>query len=287
MTNPPNPPTPTHAPGRSYPEPDRASGPPPVPEFERIKADLGPTRISPRDLALGLRLGTIKVADFTGRPDTQEMIASWLDDGSAAGKRGKYDPMKVYTTSTNRHDHRTQMRVNMPPDMLRAITMLASMVPQFGSPAGVVRDAIVHSLQHWAQRLDGFIDAEVVNAINFTTMNTVLASMKEAIEERRRVVSEIDELLDTAMKDGDHASVEVICDIQEAMAEHTAEPNRTRMLETVARGRGWLVEWRKQEAKRIAREKVERIKAEAQERAWLEQDARGEMEEGIAEMLDA
>lgn len=266
---------PTHTPGRAYPEPDRGSGPPPVPEFERIKADLGPTRISPRDLALGLRLGSIKIVDFTGQPDAQEMIASWLDDGAAGGgRKGKYDPMKVYTTSTNRHDHRTQMRVNMPPDMLRAINMLASMVPQFGSPAGVVRDAVVHSLQHWAQRLDGFIDAEVVGAINFATMNTVLATMKESIEERRRMVSEIDDLLDAAMKDGDAKSVEVICDIQEALAEQTDEPNATRMRETVGRGRTWLVEWRKAEAKKLAMEKVAKIKAEAQEHAWLEQDAR-------------
>lgn len=278
----------THRPGQQYPEPDVGRRTP-VPDMGDIKAKLGPSRMSLRDLALGLQLGTVRMVDLTGQPDDPDtFLDQWLDRGTVAGggSGGRYDPMKVYTSSTNRHDHRDQIRLNMPPDMLRAVRMIVGMVPQFGSEQGFMRDAILHSLQHWAKRLDGFIDVEVVNSINFATMNSVIGAMRDTLEERRRVIAEVDELLDMAIRDGDAGTVDLICDVHEVIAGQTPEPNRSKMLETVARGRRWVGEWRKQEAVRIAKEKIAAKEREAREAEWIAREAGEEMLAELDGMLD-
>ena len=255
----------------SYPEPRVVRGSAPVPELGEIKSTLGPSHISLRDLALGLQTGMVQIVDLTGdADDPTTWLDRYVDDGAkTGGSKGRYDPLAVYTSSTNRHDHRTQMRLNLSPDMMRAIKLIVGMVPQFGTDGGFVRDAIVHSLQWWAKRLDGFADAEVAGAVNFATMNAVIGSMREALEERKRVVGEVDELIDMAIADGDAGIVEMICDVHEVIAQGMADPGRGRVLESVKKGRGWAGEARRREAKRLVEEKIAKKREEEREAKWM------------------
>jgi hypothetical protein len=276
MTNQPNRP-PAHQPGRQRPEPKKHGGPAPLPDMDHLAGRLGPTRMSLRDLALGLQLGTIQLADYTGRPDDPEsFLNQWLDDGQGQEKKGGYDPLKVYTSSTNKHDHRTQIRLNLSHPMLSAIRTIVGIVPQFGSEGAFVRDAILHSLHHWVARLDGFIDEEARRDVTLASAHAILLSMQDDVDNRRLIMDGVDQLIEDSMRDGDVARVEQTCDIYEVIADNAPDGVATKMRERIGMARRWVADERRAATVRAAKERAEKMRREKDEQRWMEREAAGD-----------
>lgn len=264
-------------------QPTRHAGPTPIPDVTDIRSRFGPTHISPRDLAWGLRAGTIKIVDVTGDPnDPDTLIDGWLnDEDTKTGGKGKwsYDPMKVYTASVNRHDHSTTLRLKLSPELLRAARMMSEMVPEFGSVQGFIRDAILHSLHHWVARMDEFVDEGVARSLDMMTVQIIAASLREKLDGQREMFVQAEEIISAGIEQEDIDAVEMACDVYEAMAGHMPELHRERMLEIVGRGRGWLRDAKKRELVKKAKAKVEREKAAREREREMTWEGKGEIGE--------
>lgn len=267
-------------------QPTRHTGATPVPDVTEIRSRFGPTHISPRDLAWGLRTGTIKIVDVTGDPhDPDTLIDGWLEDDDAKGVGGKgkgkwsYDPLKVYTASVNRHDHSTTLRLKLSPELLRAARMMSEMVPEFGSVHGFIRDAILHSLHHWVARMDEFVDEGEARSLDMMTVQMIAASLQERMESQREMFVQAEEIIGAGIEQEDIDAVEMACDVYEAMSSHMPELHRERMMEVVGRGRGWLRDAKKRELVKKAKAKVEREKAALEREREMTWEGKGEIGE--------
>jgi hypothetical protein len=222
---------------------------------------LGPTHISPRDLALGLRTGTIRPVDYTGAADDPDnFLRTFVDDG---GARYKYDPMKVYTSSLNRHDHSRETRLKTSPEMWRQVELISGMVPQFGGPQGFVRDAILHSLHWWAARLEEFVDEGTEQSLQTMTMRMIANSAQDQRHERKQMLVDAETNITECVRDQEWEALEEACDVYEAIGSLYPDGPRGQMHVIVKVGRDALGRAREEQKKERVRVAKERAKARA------------------------
>lgn len=81
-----------------------------------------------------------------GRPSGTE-FDPWVPEHHA-----EYKPERLYTRSTNKHDHSVKNDVRMPPGIHAMVSEVVDKVPGYRSMADFYRDAVVHRMRWWLER---------------------------------------------------------------------------------------------------------------------------------------
>lgn len=70
-------------------------------------------------------------------------------------KNGGYSRDRYYTHSTDQHGHKTTVRANVPPDMMRRIAIIVASraIPEYGTSSDFVRDAVFHRLHEVGEKI--------------------------------------------------------------------------------------------------------------------------------------
>lgn len=73
-------------------------------------------------------------------------------DAEARELDAEYSEFRLFTRSTNKHDHSTKVQVNVTPEFAAMITEAVNkgLVPGYRTPADVFRDGAFHRIRFWA-----------------------------------------------------------------------------------------------------------------------------------------
>jgi len=157
------------------------------------------------------------------------------------GTSDEYDESRFYVRSVNKHDHRAETRVSMPPELYSQITHLIASGELGGTPItsyqAFMRDAAVHNLHRIARVKGSAILQELANR------QRALARIEQAAEEAAglaKIVQECDERLNAACKAGDAHHVATLIEMYEGIAAETREPYSLDIEDSLRDARRWL-----------------------------------------------
>lgn len=153
----------------------------------------------------------------------------------------EYDPEGFYVRSVNKHDHTTQTRVPMHPEVYSKITTMLAQGELLGTPItsyqAFMRDAAVHNMHRIAALTKNGALAEFAALQMHRARADQIAARHD---ELRKTVEEADERLDIAIKTNNTGYVGQLLDSYEPMIATLSEPYAGELETACKDARTWL-----------------------------------------------
>jgi hypothetical protein len=189
-------------------------------------------------MSMALRMGQVVLDDpFSRVEDVEGWLGEFLQRPKHDGSR--YDPSKIYARATNRHDHDTSIKLRVDKDCWSAVNALVGKVPAFGSPQAFVRDAVIHALNVWKERI-GEHDGEWSNIVTLSTLRAMQEQQQDEVESRKRFVEDAEKLMGSIAEARDVDAMVEALDFHLVVADRLPEPWKGRVEGVCGKWKEWV-----------------------------------------------
>lgn len=140
-----------------------------------------------------------------------------------------YSPERIYTRSVDKRGFGTTLRAKAPPEVMTEVAKIVAKewVPEYHTTADFVRDAIIHRLHYWSERIS---DKQLQRVVAAERRAAMLEHAGNEVKNAQMLVTAFEENLRVASTAGD---TEVLEDMMMNLAEVipvSREPYRSKLL---------------------------------------------------------
>lgn len=157
-----------------------------------------------------------------------------FDPWETASGNEPYSQERIYTRSVDKRGFGSTVRLKAPPEVVSEIAKIVAKdwVPEYNTTADFVRDAVIHRLHYWSERIS---DKQLQRVVTTERRIAMLEHSMREVESNQQMVSTFEEGFKLALAGEDREVFEdLVTHITEAI-EIAREPYRGRLRAILAR----------------------------------------------------
>lgn len=161
---------------------------------------------------------------------------SWGTDPSwSADPDGEYDVDKFYVRATNKFNHSSKARLNLPPDTMSMLADTAERIPFYRNAHDLIRDAIHHRIQHLSAV--GWTTPQMEQWLQVERASAVVEQARMETEALTQLVDDASFTIAELERTGDRRKLRIVLEQLELTADGLGDPWSGKLHELVKRGR--------------------------------------------------